>query len=254
VRAQAARIAEAAELLALRYGADGRIVFAGAGTSGRIAHAEAAELPGTFGLDRRRVLGRVAGGVASTDADEDDLEAAARDIAEVDFTSADVLVAVTASGSTPYTLAYADAAKAAGTALIAVTATVDSPLASRADVSIEADVGPEVLRGSSRLTAATAQKLALDAMTTAAMALLGHVHGDVMIDVVGANAKLHARIVDLVADIAGAGWGAAAQALAACDGDTRAAVLVLTRDLEPADARTLAAAHRTLRAAMLNGM
>src|SRR6185437_1563696 len=107
VRASAREIAAAAELIAERMGAGGRLLFAGAGTSGRLAVAEAAELPGTFGLDRRRVQARVAGGAASTDRDEDDLSGAHADIADLLITAPDVLVAVAASGRTPYTLAVA---------------------------------------------------------------------------------------------------------------------------------------------------
>src|SRR5579875_4179540 len=177
VREQTAQIAAAAGLLADRLAGAGRVAFAGAGTSGRIAAAEAAELPGTFGLPRHRVRVCIAGGANSTDHAEDDLELAAADCADLALTSADVLVAVAASGSTPYTLHVARAARAAGAAVIAVTAVDPSPLGELADVTIAVRLGPEVLRGSSRLTAGTAAKIALNALTTAAMARLGRVHG-----------------------------------------------------------------------------
>src|SRR6185437_16722694 len=114
VRASAREIAAAAELIAERMGAGGRLLFVGAGTSGRLAVAEAAELPGTFGLDRKQVRAVVAGGEGSTDSDEDDLGAAETDAAALAPTARDVLVAVAASGRTPYTLALAAAARAAG--------------------------------------------------------------------------------------------------------------------------------------------
>ena len=239
-----ARIADAAELLAGRLRAGGRVAFAGAGTSGRIAAAEAAELPGTFGLDRGTVLASVAG---DTDSAEDDLAAVHRDLDTFALTERDVLVAVAASGATPYTL---ELARAVPAAVIAVVTVEDSPLAKLADVAIEVVVGPEVLRGSTRLTAGTAQKVALNALTTAAMARAGRVHGDRMIDVQPANAKLRDRAAGIVADIAGCEADVAAAALDACGGSARAAVLHLVLDLEPAAAKTRAAEFPRLRDAL----
>jgi N-acetylmuramic acid 6-phosphate etherase len=243
-------IAAGADLIAARLAVGGRLLFAGAGTSGRIAAAEAAELPGTFGLDRSCVGWRVAGGSESTDDDEDDLAGAARDIADLDFASADVLVAVAASGTTPYTLALADAARTVGAAVIAVVTVAGSPLGQRADVAIAPISGPEVLRGSSRLTAGTAQKITLNALTTAALARSGRVHGDLMVDVVPANAKLRQRAAGIVAEIAAVEPAVAAEALRRCGDDARAAVLVLVAGLDPAAARSQAAAHRSLREAL----
>lgn len=250
VRAASTSIAAGAELIATRLAAGGRLLFAGAGTSGRIAAAEAAELPGTFGLDRRLVGWRVAGGNDSTDDDEDDLAGARGDAAELAITPADVLVTVAASGATPYTLALADAAREAGAAVVAVVAVAGSPLAERADVTIAADPGPEVLRGSSRLTAGTAQKIALNALTTAALARSGRVHGDLMVDVVPANAKLRSRAAAIVAEIAAVDSAEAGEALRRCDDDARAAVLLLVAGLDPGTARRRAAAHRSLRDAL----
>jgi N-acetylmuramic acid 6-phosphate etherase len=244
------RIAEGAELLAARLRAGGRVVFVGAGTSGRIAVAEAAELPGTFGLDRSRILARVAGGPTSRDLDEDDLEHAYRDIAELAIRSVDLLIAVAASGSTPYTLTVAHAARAAGAAVVSVANRPDSPLAALADVAIDLDVGPEVLRDSTRLTAGTAQKVALNALTTAAMVRLGRVHGDLMIDVEPANAKLRDRAAGIVAEIAGCDHTAAAAALSACGGSARAAVVHLVLGLDPATAQERAMGFASLRAVL----
>lgn len=250
VRAVAGAIAAGAELIATRFTAGGRLLFAGAGTSGRIAAAEAAELPGTFGLDRRRIGWRIAGGSDSTDSDEDDLAAAERDIAELAATAADVLVAVAASGATPYTMALARSARQAGAAVIAVVTVAGSPLAQLADVAIAPEPGPEMLRGSSRLTAGTAQKVALNALSTAAMARAGRVHGDLMVDVVPANSKLRQRAAGIVAEIAEVGVDEAAEALRRCGDDARAAVLVLAAGLAPDEARRRAAAHRSLREAL----
>lgn len=250
VRAGAATIAAAADLIAQRLADGGRLIFVGAGTSGRIAWSQAAELPGTFGLARSRVLARVAGGLTATDHDEDDLASAERDLADLLPAAGDVVVAVAASGSTPYTLCVAEAARCRGADVIAVVTVGDSPLAAVATVAIEAVVGPEQLCGSTRLGAGTAQKLLLDALTTTAMARLGRVHGDLMIDVEGANAKLRQRVADIVAEVAGCGPAAARTTVDACGGNARAAVLVLLRGLDPAAAGALAAAHPTLRTAL----
>jgi N-acetylmuramic acid 6-phosphate etherase len=250
VRAVAVPIAVGADLIAARLAGGGRLLFAGAGTSGRIAAAEAAELPGTFGLNRHRIGWRLAGGSDSTDDDEDDLAGAARDIADLAITEADVLVAVAASGATPYTLAFADAARQVGATVIAVVTVAGSPLADRAEVTIAPNPGPEVLRGSSRLTAGTAQKITLNALTTAAMARSGRVHGDLMVDVVPANAKLRNRAAAIVAEIAAVDQVEAEDALQRCDGDARAAVLLLVASLDAHAARRRAAAHRSLREAL----
>lgn len=254
VRAAAPRVADAAELIASRLAEGGRLVLIGAGTSGRLAVLQAAELPGTFGLDRDRVVARTAGGgpggLTGTDGDEDDVDAGRRDLAETGFGHADVLIAVAASGRTPYTLAAVELARERGGAVVSVTTVTPSPLAAAADVAIEAPVGPEALRGSTRLTAGTAQKLVLDAVTTAAMVRFGRVHGDVMIDVVPANAKLRRRSAGLVAEIVGCEPAEALGVLDECDGNARAAVLRLAVGLTPAEAAALAAGHRTLRAAL----
>jgi N-acetylmuramic acid 6-phosphate etherase len=250
VRRELPQVSAAAELVAARFGAGGRLVFLGAGTSGRIAVGEAAELPGTFGLDRARIVALAAGGAASTDRDEDDIDLAATDLAELAPDPADVVIAVAASGSTPYTLEIAEAARTAGAAVISVTTTVPSPLAALADVAVEVRLGSEVLRGSSRLTAGTAQKIVLNAITTAAMARLGRVHGDLMIDVEPANVKLRARAAAIVADIAGCSAQRAWDALDACGMDARAAVVHVVTGFDPAAAATVVARHRQLRDAL----
>jgi len=250
VRAATDRIATAARLIADRLGDGGRLAFVGAGTSGRVAFTEAAELPGTFGLDDGRIVAIMAGGADGTDWHEDDTEMAHRDLARLAPTTGDVLVAVAASGTTPYTIELAEGAAKKGADVVAVVNTPGSPLAQLADVAIEVPVGPEVLRGSTRLSAGSAQKVTLNALTTTAMTLLGRVHGDVMVDVVPANAKLRERAAGIAAEIAGSSLERARAALAACDGNTRAAILHLVGGLPPDEARERAAAHVTLQAAL----
>jgi len=253
VRAAAPSIARAAELIAERMRTGGRLVLLGAGTSGRLAVLEAAELPGTFGLPESTVAGVNAGsggGLAGHDRDEDDTGAGQRDLIASGAGAADVLVAVAASGRTPYTLAAAGWAAEHGLLVVALTTSAGTPLAALAEVAIEVPVGPEALHGSTRLTAGTATKLALDALTTAAMVRLGRVHDDLMIDVVPANAKLRERSATQVARITGGSIEAARVALEACGWNARAAVLNLMTGLAPDRAGELAAAHPTLRAAM----
>jgi N-acetylmuramic acid 6-phosphate etherase len=254
VRAALPQIAAAADLIARQVRRGGRIAFVGAGTSGRLALCEAAELPGTFGLDPSTILIGIAGAggraLVGTDWDEDDVTVASADFADMALRSHDVMVAVAASGSTPYTLAMARSAAQAGIALVAVVNTLESPLAALATAAIEVPVGPERLQNSTRLTAGTAQKLILNALTTAAMVALGHVHGDLMIDVVPANAKLRDRLIGIVAEIAERPVDVARAALERCDWNARAAVLHLTAGLSPSQAAASAACYPTLRAAM----
>ena len=254
VRAALPQIAAAADLIARQVRRGGRIAFVGAGTSGRLALCEAAELPGTFGLDPSTILIRVAGAggraPVGTDRDEDDVTGASADFADMELLAHDVMVAVAASGSTPYTLVMARMAADAGLSLVAVVNALDSPLAALATVRIEVPIGPEGLRDSTRLTAGTAQKLILNALTTSAMIALGHVHGDLMIDVVPANAKLRDRVNRIVAEIAERPVDVARAALERCDWNARAAVLHLTAGLSPSQAAARAARHPTLRAAM----
>jgi N-acetylmuramic acid 6-phosphate etherase len=258
VRAAASAIAEAADLLAACIREDGRLVFIGAGTSGRLAVAEAAELPGTFGVPSSRCIGVMAGGgsdpgLAGGDYDEDDADAAARDVGALGLTRNDVLVAVAASGRTPYTVAAAKAARATHTPVLAIVNTRSSALAELAVVAIEVIVGEEALRGSTRLGAGTAQKITLNTLTTAAMARAGRIHGDLMIDVVPANAKLRERLTGIVAEIAQCPPQQARAMLELCDWNARAAVLCLAAGLRPAQAISRAAAHLSLRDALSDG-
>jgi N-acetylmuramic acid 6-phosphate etherase len=258
LRRAAAQLEAAAAVVSSAVSDGGRLAFAGAGTSGRLAAAEAAELPGTFGIDGHRCLALIAGAGGSPaarsesmdDSAEDDAEEGAASVRAAGLQRGDVLIAVAASGKTPYTLAAATAARAAGAAVVAVVNAAGSPLADLATVAVEVAVGDEVLRGSTRLTAGTAQKIALNTLTTTAMARAGRVHANLMVDVVAANAKLRERVEGIVAEIAGRSAADAAAALAACDDDARAAVLHLVRGLSPADAVAAAATAPTLRAAL----
>jgi N-acetylmuramic acid 6-phosphate etherase len=253
VRGASAELARAAELMATAFLGGGRILLLGAGTSGRLAAIEAAELPGTFGIPADRVAARVAGASPERpwgcDGAEDDVELARADVAELAPTRADVVVAVAASGTTPYTLAAAEAARTSGAPVVAVVNAGHTPLAALADVAVELPTGPEVVLGSTRLAAGSAQKMALNTLTTAAMIRAGRVHGRLMVDVVPANAKLVRRVADLVADACGVDLPTAEAALERCGGSPRVAIVHLLTGLSPDAAAVRAAAHRTVREA-----
>ena len=253
VRAAAPDLARAAELVAEAFLAGGRIFLIGAGTSGRLAAMEAAELPGTFGVPEERVVARVAGASpdrpAGGDDAEDDADLGRADIAALGAGDGDVVIAVTASGTTPYTIAAAQAARSAGAAVVAVVNAEDTPLSALADVAVQAPTGPEVVVGSTRLAAGSAQKLVLNTLTTAAMVRAGRVHDRFMVDVVPANAKLVRRVADLVAEACGVDADTAVAALDRCGRDPRVAIVHLLTGLPPQEAARRAAAHRTVRAA-----
>jgi N-acetylmuramic acid 6-phosphate etherase len=254
VQAAHRQLADAVELLVERFAAGGRVLLLGAGTSGRLAVQEAVEVPATYGVPADRFQARVAGGgpgqLVGADQAEDDEELGLADLAELTAGPSDVLIAVAASGSTPYTCAAARRARELGLGLITVTNQPGSPLAALADVAIELPVGPEVVTGSTRLAAGTAQKLALNTLTTAMMIRLGRVHGRQMIDVAPANDKLRHRVAVAVADGAGVSPEQAWQALQRCDWNARAALVHLCTGRDPAESAGLAAAHRTVREAI----
>jgi N-acetylmuramic acid 6-phosphate etherase len=254
VRAAHRELVQAVDLLVSRYEAGGRVLLLGAGTSGRLAVQEAVEVPGTYGIPPDRIQARVAGGgpahLVGTDEAEDDAELGLADLAELAVGPADVVIAVAASGSTPYTCAAARRARELGAGLVTVTNQPGSPLAALADVAIELPVGDEVVTGSTRLAAGTAQKLALNTLTTTMMIRLGRVHGSHMIDVVAANDKLRNRVAAVVAAGAAVGPDLAWQALVSCRWNARAALVHLSTGLDPAESAALAAAHRTVREAI----
>jgi N-acetylmuramic acid 6-phosphate etherase len=231
VRQTAPALAVAIEAIVERLEQGGRLVYVGAGTSGRLALVDAAECGPTFGLQDGRILAIVAGGahahaVAQEAAEDDDLEGA-KDIAAAEVGPADAVVALSASGSTPYALGAARAAAEAGALTVAVVCARDSTLGRLADHEVVAVTGPEVIAGSTRMKAGTAQKLILNTISTVTMVRLGRTYGNLMVDVVASNAKLRARarrVVELATDVSDA---EADVALAAADGDAKVAILSL---------------------------
>jgi N-acetylmuramic acid 6-phosphate etherase len=223
IRAAAVRLAD-------RWERGGRLIYLGAGAAGLIAAEDAAELPGTFGLDRRRIPVILAGGDgAHFDLDalaEDDTQAAERAVAALGDLKSDTVVAVSASGSTPFTLAGARAARRAGALVIAIANRRAAPLLTEADIPLLLDTGDEALQGSTRLAAGAAQKCALGTLSTLAGLALGHIHAGFMVNLRADNDKLQRRARGIVMSIAGVDKSKAQAALALADGDVKQAVLL----------------------------
>ena len=238
---------EAAALAAASRLADsGRLIYVGAGTSGRIAVQDGAELPPTFGWPGNRLALLMAGGdialVTAVEGAEDDAQAGRQATAALDVGAADVVVGVAASGGTPYTCACVAAARAASALTIGVANVAGSALLAAAEHAILLPTGAEVIAGSTRLKAGTAQKAALNLFSTLTMMRLGHTHDGLMVDMRPSNAKLRRRAVRMVQDITGCAPDQAEQALTRSGQQVKAAVLVV-RGLEPDAAQALLAAH-----------
>jgi len=223
-------IVTAAAAMAEALRAGGRAIYAGAGSSGLIALQDGAELSGTFGLDPDKIRFAVAGGlrdVAHIDAAaEDDRAAGARDIVEAGCSQGDIVIAVSASGSTPYTLACADVARKVGARLIGIANRPKAPLLAVADFPVLLDSGPEALHGSTRLAAGTAQKAALGLISTLANSSLGHVWRGHMVNVRPENDKLRARAAHIIASSTGVAEAAARAFLAQANDDVKCAILI----------------------------
>jgi N-acetylmuramic acid 6-phosphate etherase len=231
VRAAAGELAAAIDAIVGRLERGGRLVYAGAGSSGRLALVDAAECGPTFGIADGVVVALIAGGAAAhavaQEAAEDDAEAGAAEVAGAGVKAADAVVVLSASGRTPWTVGAARAAREAGALVVAVTCAAESELGALADHEVVAAVGPEVISGSTRLKAGTAQKLVLNTISTVTMVRLGRTYGNLMVAVVASNAKLRARARDAVALATGAGEDEVDAALAAAAGDARVAIVSL---------------------------
>nr|WP_231990814.1 N-acetylmuramic acid 6-phosphate etherase [Mycobacterium sp. 852002-30065_SCH5024008] len=232
VAAAVPRIAAAAEAIAARLEHGGRLIYAGAGTPGRLGVLDAAECAPTFDTDL--VRGVIAGGPAALTGAIEGAEDAFEPTDLADLTAADALVGITASGRTPYVLGALEHARAAGALTVAIVNNAGS--AASADVVIELLTGPEVLAGSTRLTAGTAQKVVLNTLSTSVMIALGKAYGPRMVDVRATNAKLRRRAVRIVRDAAGVDEETAAGALAAAGGHAKTAIVALLAGVDAAEA------------------
>jgi N-acetylmuramic acid 6-phosphate etherase len=236
-------LAVAVDAVAERFGRGGRIVYAGAGTAGRLAVVDAAECPPTFGTDPARVVALLAGADAAVgravEGAEDDRAAGGADVVGCELQPDDTLVAVSASGRTPYVLGAVAAAREAGALTVGVAGNVGSRLGAVVDHAIEIPTGPEPLAGSTRLKAGTAQKAVLNTLSTAVMIRAGRTFGNLMVDVRATNGKLWERARRLVVTVADVDVDRAEAALTAADGHAKTAIVALVRDVEPAAAREL---------------
>ncbi|WP_458244473.1 N-acetylmuramic acid 6-phosphate etherase [Streptomyces sp. MAI_2237] len=255
VAARLPEIAAAIDAVADRMAGGGRLIYAGAGTAGRLGVLDASECPPTFNTDPQQVVGLIAGGpdamVTSVEGAEDSADLARADLDGLALTSADTVVGVSASGRTPYAIAAVEHARRQGALTIGLACNADSALAAAAEHGIEIVVGPELLTGSTRLKAGTAQKLVLNMLSTITMIRLGKTYGNLMVDVRASNEKLRARSRRIVALATGAPDEEIERALAATDGEVKNAILALLADVDgPTAARLLAESGGHLRAAL----
>ncbi|GKX58395.1 N-acetylmuramic acid 6-phosphate etherase [Leminorella grimontii] len=226
-------IARAVDVIAGAFGSGGRLVYCGAGTSGRLGILDASECPPTYGTRPEQVIGLIAGGhkaiLKAVENAEDSLEMGVDDLKALNFSARDVLVGIAASGRTPYVLAAMEYAKSLGATVISLCCNPQSPIAKAADIAITPVVGGEVVTGSSRMKAGTAQKLVLNMLTTGAMIKTGKVYGNLMVDVEATNAKLVERQKNIVMQATDCSREDAEAALAQCNGHCKTAiVMVLT--------------------------
>lgn len=241
VASASSAIAVAVDAIATRMLVGGRLVYAGAGSSGRIAALDASECEATFSTPAGTVAALVAGGDAAPPlvqaAAEDDLAAGERDILALGVSAADAVVGVSASGATPYVLGALGAALRAGALTVCVVSSPGSELGALVEHEIAVVTGPEFLAGSTRLKAGTAQKLVLNTISTISMIRLGKTYGNLMVDVAPANEKLHERVRRIVAAASGASSEEIDDALAAAGGDARVAIVSLLAGIDADKAR-----------------
>jgi N-acetylmuramic acid 6-phosphate etherase len=238
---EAEAIARAMEIVAERLRAGGRLIYIGAGTSGRLGVLDATECPPTFSTPPEMVVGLIAGGYTAltraVEGAEDHPEFAVADLKAVQFGGGDVLVGIATSGRTPYVIGGLKYARELSAAAIGLACNDGSAMAEFADLMIAPVVGPEIISGSTRLKAGTATKLVLNMLTTGAMVLLGKTYGNLMVDLKATNTKLVARTRRIVAMLTGLSEEAAEQQLAQCGGELKTAVVAQRRGISAEAAR-----------------
>lgn len=248
-------IARAVEAIASAISQGGRLFYIGAGTSGRLGVLDASECPPTFGVPRDLVRGIIAGGEVAlsraTEASEDDPESGVRDLLAAGFSAKDVLVGIAASGRTPYVLGAVAKARELGAITCGISCVDNSELSRAVDIPIEPKPGPEVLAGSTRLRAGTATKLVLNMISTVVMIRLGHVYGNLMVNVQPGNAKLRHRAARIIERVTGVSSVRAAELLDLAGNSVRVAIVMENRKIPREDAeRLLAIAGGRIREAL----
>jgi N-acetylmuramic acid 6-phosphate etherase len=255
IREELPHIEEAIRQVVASFKAGGRLIYMGAGTSGRLGVLDAAECVPTFGVPPSMVVGLIAGGdeamTKAVEGAEDDCESGARDLARLGLEPRDTVVGIAASGRTPYVLGGLEYARGIGAATVAVSCNKNSPISKVADVAIEVVPGPEILTGSTRLKAGTAQKLVLNMISTASMAGIGKVYKNLMVDVIATNGKLRARAENIVMAAADVEREAARKALAEAEGSCKIATVMLLLSCDKTEAaRKIEAAEGHVRTAV----
>lgn len=251
-------IAQAVDVIYEKLKNGGRLVYCGAGTSGRLGVLDASECPPTYGVDPGMVVGLIAGGPSAVtqaaEGAEDKADLGVADLKDIDFSANDVLVGIAASGRTPYAIGAMDYARSLGAPVIAVVCCADSEMSRHADVTIAPTPGAEVVTGSSRMKSGTAQKMVLNMLSTASMIKLGKVYENLMVDLRPSNEKLVQRAVRIVCSATGAEEEKARAALEAANMHCKTAIVMILMNLTADEARdALAAADGRIALAVQGG-
>ncbi|QCT22423.1 N-acetylmuramic acid 6-phosphate etherase [Jejubacter calystegiae] len=257
VKATLPQVAQAVDAAAVALLAGGRIIYMGAGTSGRLGILDAAECPPTFGVSHDLVVGLIAGGpgalLKAVEGAEDNPQFGEQDLREINLEARDLVVGLAASGRTPYVLGGLAYARSCGCTTVAISCNPDSAIARAADIAISPVVGPEALTGSTRLKSGTAQKLVLNMLSTGAMVKFGKVFQNLMVDMKATNAKLVDRACRMLMEATGAPRERAEALLAQTDYEVKPAILMELAGLDAVTARARLAEHRGYLRAALQG-
>ena len=242
------QIAQAVERIVAAFQQGGRLVYIGAGTSGRLGVLDASECPPTFGVSPEMVKGIIAGGERALrhpiEGAEDSKMQAVVDLQTIQFSSKDVLVGIAASGRTPYVIGALEYAKSLGSVTVSIASNPNSAMANIVDIAIDTVVGPEVLTGSSRLKSGTAQKLVLNMLTTTSMILMGKCYQNLMVDVQASNEKLKARAIRIVMQATDCDKALAEETLKQADQNAKLAIMMILSGLDRAQAEALLEKHQ----------
>ncbi len=242
------QIAQAVECIVAAFQQGGRLVYIGAGTSGRLGVLDASECPPTFGVSPEMVKGIIAGGERALrhpiEGAEDSKAQAVVDLQTIQFSSKDVLVGIAASGRTPYVIGALEYAKSLGSVTVSIASNPNSAMANIVDIAIDTVVGPEVLTGSSRLKSGTAQKLVLNMLTTASMILMGKCYQNLMVDVQASNEKLKARAIRIVMQATDCDKTVAEDTLKLAEQNAKLAIMMILSGLDRAQAEALLEKHQ----------
>lgn len=241
------QIAQAVEKIVQAFQNGGRLVYIGAGTSGRLGVLDASECPPTYGIPPEMVVGIIAGGERALrhpiEGAEDNTERGKADLQAVNFSPKDVLVGIAASGRTPYVIGALEYAKSLGATTVSIASNPNSAMAQIAEIAINTVVGPEVLTGSSRMKSGTAQKLVLNMLTTASMVMIGKCYSNLMVDVQASNEKLKARAIKIVMEATECDRTVAENALKIAENNAKLAIMMILSDSDKATAEQLLSVH-----------